>query len=118
MASRPEPAVYETLGVAPGSSDLDAIRSSFRKRAKDLHPDVNSAPDAAEEFRRLVSAFETLISYLASPGASADDAWGAGASGAADAWGEGATTLEWTVPSPPDFHSYDELPEIKDEGAH
>ena len=90
MASRPEPAVYETLGVAPGSSDLDAIRSSFRKRAKDLHPDVNSAPDAAEEFRRLVSAFETLISYLASPGASADDAWGAGASGAADAWGEGA----------------------------
>ena len=59
-----------SLGVAPGSSDLDAIRSSFRKRAKDLHPDVNSAPDAAEEFRRLVSAFETLISYLASPGAS------------------------------------------------
>ena len=33
-------------------------------------------------------------------------------------WGEGATTLEWTLPSPPDFHSYDELPEIKDEGAH
>ena len=92
MASRPEPAVYETLGVAPGSSDLDAIRSSFRKRAKDLHPDVNSAPDAAEEFRRLVSAFEALISYLASPGASADDAWGAGAGGAADAWGEGATS--------------------------
>ncbi|MGB0631747.1 MAG: cytochrome c oxidase subunit I [Alphaproteobacteria bacterium] len=33
-------------------------------------------------------------------------------------WGEGATTLEWTLPSPPAFHSYDELPEIKDEGAH
>ena len=28
-------------------------------------------------------------------------------------WGEGATTLEWTLPSPPAFHSYDELPEIK-----
>ena len=28
-------------------------------------------------------------------------------------WGEGATTLEWTVSSPPPFHSYDELPEIK-----
>ncbi len=28
-------------------------------------------------------------------------------------WGEGATTLEWRLPSPPPFHSYDELPEIK-----
>ncbi|MBT6407329.1 MAG: cytochrome c oxidase subunit I, partial [Rhodospirillaceae bacterium] len=25
-------------------------------------------------------------------------------------WGEGATTLEWSLPSPPAFHSYDELP--------
>jgi len=33
-------------------------------------------------------------------------------------WGEGATTLEWTLPSPPAFHSFDELPEIKGEGAH
>lgn len=33
-------------------------------------------------------------------------------------WGEGATTLEWTLPSPPAFHSYDELPEIKEEVAH
>ena len=28
-------------------------------------------------------------------------------------WGEGATTLEWTVTSPPPFHSYDELPHIR-----
>ena len=28
-------------------------------------------------------------------------------------WGEGATTLEWTVSSPPPFHSYDELPQIR-----
>ena len=28
-------------------------------------------------------------------------------------WGEGATTLEWTVSSPPPFHSFEELPEIK-----
>jgi len=27
-------------------------------------------------------------------------------------WGEGATTLEWTVTSPPPFHSFEELPEI------
>ena len=28
-------------------------------------------------------------------------------------WGEGATTLEWTLSSPPPFHSYDELPQIR-----
>jgi len=31
----------------------------------------------------------------------------------ANPWGEGATTLEWTLPSPPAFHSYEELPVIK-----
>jgi cytochrome c oxidase subunit 1 len=28
-------------------------------------------------------------------------------------WGPGATTLEWTLPSPPAFHAYEELPRIK-----
>ena len=31
----------------------------------------------------------------------------------ANPWGEGATTLEWTVSSPPPFHSYEELPRIR-----
>ncbi len=30
----------------------------------------------------------------------------------ANQWGEGATTLEWTLPSPPAFHSYDEIPRV------
>jgi cytochrome c oxidase subunit I len=37
---------------------------------------------------------------------------------AANPWGEGATTLEWTLPSPPAFHSYEELPVIKASGHH
>jgi cytochrome c oxidase subunit 1 len=28
-------------------------------------------------------------------------------------WGAGATTLEWTLPSPPPFHAFEELPRIK-----
>ena len=28
-------------------------------------------------------------------------------------WGEGADTLEWTTTSPPPFHTFDKLPEIK-----
>jgi cytochrome c oxidase subunit 1 len=36
----------------------------------------------------------------------------------ANYWGEGATTLEWTVSSPPPFHTFDEQPVIKEEAAH
>ncbi|MBM3489077.1 MAG: cytochrome c oxidase subunit I [Alphaproteobacteria bacterium] len=36
---------------------------------------------------------------------------------AANPWGEGATTLEWTLPSPPPFHQFEELPRI-DATAH
>jgi cytochrome c oxidase subunit 1 len=32
---------------------------------------------------------------------------------AGNPWGAGATTLEWTLPSPPPFHQYNELPLIK-----
>jgi len=31
----------------------------------------------------------------------------------ANPWGEGATTLEWTVSSPPPFHSYEKVPVVK-----
>jgi cytochrome c oxidase subunit I len=31
----------------------------------------------------------------------------------ANPWGEGATTLEWSVSSPPPFHSYEELPRVR-----
>ncbi len=30
----------------------------------------------------------------------------------ANPWGPGATTLEWTLPSPPPFHQYETLPRI------
>ena len=31
----------------------------------------------------------------------------------ANPWGEGATTLEWTLSSPPPFHQFSTLPVIK-----
>jgi cytochrome c oxidase subunit 1 len=31
----------------------------------------------------------------------------------ANPWGEGATTLEWTLPSPPPFHQFNELPVVR-----
>lgn len=33
-------------------------------------------------------------------------------------WGEGANTLEWTVPSPAPFHTFEEQPVIKKDHAH
>jgi cytochrome c oxidase subunit 1 len=42
--------------------------------------------------------------------------WGKKA--AANPWGEGATTLEWTVSSPPPFHTFEDLPVIKPAAAH
>ena len=35
------------------------------------------------------------------------------AEAAANPWGVGATTLEWTLPSPPPFHQYESLPVIR-----
>jgi cytochrome c oxidase subunit 1 len=32
---------------------------------------------------------------------------------AANPWGAGATTLEWTLPSPPPFHQFEVLPRVK-----
>jgi cytochrome c oxidase subunit I len=33
-------------------------------------------------------------------------------------WGAGATTLEWTLPSPPAFHSYERLPTFQPSAPH
>jgi cytochrome c oxidase subunit 1 len=30
-------------------------------------------------------------------------------------WGEGATTLEWTLSSPPPYHQFEQLPHIADD---
>ena len=42
----------------------------------------------------------------------------AGKKAAANPWGEGATTLEWTVSSPPPFHTFSTLPRITGGGGH
>ena len=48
---------YAILDVDPTSSD-QAIRRAFRRRAKELHPDI--IPDRAPEFIALKRAYDTL----------------------------------------------------------
>jgi cytochrome c oxidase subunit 1 len=37
---------------------------------------------------------------------------------AANPWGEGATTLEWTLSSPPPFHQFSTLPDYRGKSGH
>ena len=77
------------------------------------YPDAFAGWNAVSSYGSYISAFGVLVFLFA--------IWRgftAGATAGENPWGEGATTLEWTLPSPPAFHSYDELPEIGDEPAH
>jgi molecular chaperone DnaJ len=51
---------YEILGVNRDASK-DEIKSAFRKKARELHPDVNKASDAEEKFKELGRSYEILI---------------------------------------------------------
>jgi cytochrome c oxidase subunit 1 len=42
----------------------------------------------------------------------------AGPKAADNYWGEGATTLEWTLSSPPPYHQFETLPVIGDDHHH
>src|SRR5712691_2179361 len=50
---------YEVLGVERGASDGE-IKKAFRRLARELHPDVNEAPDADDRFREVAEAYEVL----------------------------------------------------------
>src|SRR6267142_1913565 len=50
---------YALLGVSRQATD-EQIRSAYRKLARQYHPDVNSASDAAERFKAATEAYEVL----------------------------------------------------------
>ena len=50
---------YEALGVARDATE-DQIKKAYRKLARELHPDVNAAPEAQERFKSVTHAYEVL----------------------------------------------------------
>lgn len=51
---------YEVLGVSKTATEQE-IKSAFRKKAKQYHPDLNKDnPDAAEKFKEVQEAYEVL----------------------------------------------------------
>jgi curved DNA-binding protein len=56
MASRD---FYDILGLTR-KSNADEIKSAYRKLARQLHPDVNKAPDAQKKFTEVQNAYDVL----------------------------------------------------------
>ena len=54
------PDYYACLNVSRASSS-DDIRQAFRKMARRFHPDANTDPHAADEFKLISTAHETLV---------------------------------------------------------
>ena len=50
---------YEILGI-PKNASTDDIKSSFRKLARQYHPDVSKEPDAEERFKEINEAYGVL----------------------------------------------------------
>src|SRR5688500_14174708 len=50
---------YEILGV-PRDADEAAIKKAFRRKARELHPDVNPDAQAEAQFKECAEAYEVL----------------------------------------------------------
>ena len=51
--------LYEVLGISKNATE-DEIKKAFRRRARELHPDVNKAADAEDQFKELNEAYDVL----------------------------------------------------------
>ena len=72
------------------------------------YPDAFAGFNQISSYGSYISAFGVLIFLFTVAHAFLRKEQAAG-----NPWGEGATTLEWTLPSPPPFHQFNELPVIK-----
>ena len=77
------------------------------------YPDAYAGWNMVSSIGALITAIGTVYFFIV--------IWrtfAAGKPAEANPWGAGATTLEWTVPSPAPFHTFEETPAIDTKGHH
>ncbi len=57
---------YKILGVSSDASD-DDVKKAYRKLAKQYHPDVNKEEGAAEKFKEVQNAYDTIMDMRKNP---------------------------------------------------
>ena len=77
--------LYNLLGVS-STATAKEIKSAYRKRALELHPDVNKSPDASTRFNEVKEAYNVLI----------DPKLRAAYDDAASATSRGPSASDWT----------------------
>ena len=60
MNSKDPAGYYALLGISETASSAE-IKTAFRQKAKELHPDRNSSPDAVHLFQQINNAYTVLI---------------------------------------------------------
>jgi|GEM_PF-3912213 len=55
----PTPDYYAILGV-PSNASMDDIKKAYREKVRQVHPDHNPAPDAAERLQEVLTAYKVL----------------------------------------------------------
>lgn len=55
--------LYDELGLAPGVSDLDALKQAYRRRVAQLHPDRHGAHGDPARLQRLNRMYGAAIAF-------------------------------------------------------
>ena len=77
------------------------------------YPDAFAGWNKISSYGSYISAAGTLVFFVGIAVAFAQKRKAEG-----NPWGEGATTLEWTLSSPPPYHCFETLPRIREDAHH
>ena len=94
-SARSRPIIDDIASSAPARSMLDTARSISQLTM------ISSIGSYISGFGILIFFYGMVRAFMKKERA------------AANPWGPGATTLEWTLPSPPPFHQFNVLPRIR-----